>query len=194
VKDYDKLEVVTRATAGPALTTQSGWAAELVVNVTQAFLGDLAAARSISGVLFGPDGANGQVLQPGTGSIRYVIRDPAAGRVSGAFVGEAGAIPYLLDANAATSTRPAGLHLAFAPGRPSFTVIASSSVPAGKVIAIDLDSLVWVAVGPPAFALGSQGALHEEDTTRWRCRQRVRRTRSQLPCGRCGRRMRLRSG
>jgi hypothetical protein len=261
-KDYEKLLVVTKATAGPALSTQTGWAAELVVNVTTAFLGDLSLAATISGVLFSPGGARGQVLAPQTGSIKFVVRDPAASRVSGAFVLEGGAIPvrrsgllastlapcklgvistwteemgdrsepgvegvvrqlilsdtgylldsYLLDANAASATRPAGLlngvtpiaaatatsqaekiaadvanliaaiqpssrfamlmnpkqaaSLAFQPGRPSFTVIASSTVPVGQVIAVDLDSLVWIAAGPPTFDLGSQGALHEEDT------------------------------
>ena len=53
--------------------------------------------------------------------------------------------------------------LSFAAAVPSFTLMASASVAAGRVIAVDLDSLLAASWGPPNFEVTNSATIHEDD-------------------------------
>ena len=86
--DTDLAALITmRAATGPAMTSQTGWAAELVVDavmdVAQNLLGDTVLAQLRARGL-------SYAFVPGRGIVRVPMHTPTP---SGAFIGESGAIP-----------------------------------------------------------------------------------------------------
>ena len=53
--------------------------------------------------------------------------------------------------------------LSFAVAVPSFITMVSASVAAGRVIAVDLDSLLAASWGPPNFEVTNSATIHEDD-------------------------------
>ena len=53
--------------------------------------------------------------------------------------------------------------LSFAAAVPSFTLMAAATVPVGRVIAVDLDSLLAASWGAPLFEVTNSATIHEDD-------------------------------
>jgi HK97 family phage major capsid protein/HK97 family phage prohead protease len=145
--------IVGKAASVPALTTATGWAAELVTIERQAFM-DALQPKAV----FGPLASRGQAFTFGTNGIISIPSRNATPTIAGSFVGEGAAIPVRQGAFSAITMVPKKLAVITVFSRevsehsdPAIEGLLRTAIAEDTAVAIDsvlMDSNVATAVRP----------------------------------------------